>query len=171
MTLNPAVNASARVAGSTSSDDWQTPPAVLERVRRVRPIGLDPCGSPDNPTGAQINLYPPRDDGLTVPWHPPAFTLVYVNPPYSTVAAWASKVVREAAADNEIISLVAARPDSRWFFSMVWETATAVCFWKGRLRFVGAPASAPFPSAVVYHGPRSRVFESAFREVGRVVRL
>jgi hypothetical protein len=148
---------------------------VLERVRRIDAIDLDPCSAPGNPTGAAMFCHPAasedsRRDGLALGgWHRAG--LVYVNPPYSAMAAWAAKVANEAIGGAEVVTLVAARPDSRWFFRMVWDTAQAVCFWKGRLRFVGAASSAPFPSALVYHGPRPWAFEAAFADAGKVVRL
>lgn len=154
-----------------SRDDWCTPECVLERVRAVGTIALDPCTSSLNPAGATYALTA-DDDGLQAKWllEGGGTGLVYVNPPYSQMKAWAAKIAEESAR-CEIVSLIAARPDSRWFDELVWQTAGAVCFWKGRLRFVGAEHSAPFPSAVVYHGPRVRRFERAFADVGRVIRL
>jgi phage N-6-adenine-methyltransferase len=163
--------ASARDAGTSASDDWCTPPTVLARVRLVGPIALDPCTSADNPTRAASWSWPPAN-GLALSWLGCSDGgLIFMNPPYSTAAAWATKAAAEAEAGCEIISLIAARPDSRWFSRLVWDSAQAVCFWRGRLRFVGAPASAPFPSALVYHGRRPWVFEGAFADAGRVVRL
>ena len=156
------------LAGSTSRDDWCTPPEVLARVRRVGPIVLDPCSTHDNPTAAAEWLYPGKRNGLLVSW---LSGLAYMNPPYGGVAAWAEKAAHEASLGCEIVSLVAARTETRWFFRMAWNTAQAICFWRGRLRFVGAESCAPFPSAVVYHGPRPWLFEGAFADVGRVVRL
>lgn len=170
------VLASARVADSPSSDDWQTPVEILDRVRRIAPIALDPCSAPDNPTRAMSWVYPPDGDGLAICWrdHLKAITggrLVYVNPPYSRVAAWAVKVAMEATFGAEVVTLVASRTDTRWFYRLVWDSASAVCFYRGRLRFVGAASGATFPSAIVYHGPRPWNFEGAFSDVGRVVRL
>jgi site-specific DNA-methyltransferase (adenine-specific) len=154
------------------SDCWQTPPDLLERVRRIGPIGHDPCSSDANPVGACCWTAPPGD-GLATNWRSTcgATELTYVNPPYSQAAAWAAKVAEEAALGCEIVTLCAARPDTRWFARLVWDTAQAVCFIKGRLRFVGAPAPAPFPSAVTYHGPRPWRFEEAFADAGKVIRL
>lgn len=166
-----ATQTSARTA--TGSDLWCTPPEVLERVRRIGPIGLDPCTSDDNPTGARVWYTPQRSafneedpDQLLSPGE-----LVYANPPYSEMSQWAGLLLHYArTCGSEVIALVAARPDSRWFHTVAW-TAQAVCFWKGRLRFVGAPSSAPFPSAVVYHGARPWAFEAAFHDAGKVIRL
>lgn len=45
---------------SSAKDDWQTPAEVLELVRKVGPIVLDPCTTVDNPTGAALICH----DGL-----------------------------------------------------------------------------------------------------------
>jgi hypothetical protein len=42
---------------------------------------------------------------------------------------------------------------------------------KGRLKFVGAPHSAPFPSAVIYWGRRTGQFWLKFRDAGVVVEV
>lgn len=169
-----ATHASALTGGR---DDWRTPEVVLARVRAFDFIALDPCAAPDNPTGALETCYPthpdPRcRDGRAVPWGDDDDAgIVFVNPPYSDAKAWAEKIATEAARGVAIVSLVAARPDSRWFFRAVWQTAQAACFWRGRLRFVGAPASAPFPSVVVYHGYRRHAFREAFADAGAVLFL
>lgn len=173
-----ATQTSARTA--TGRDDWQTPPEVLERVRALGRIVLDPCTSEENPVGAAI-FYTKADDGLALSWfdvtnHTGFDGLVFVNPPYSKAKEWASKVCREAiwqdgGFKSEIVTLCAARTDPAWFYTLCWSTAAAVCFWRGRLRFVGAPSSAPFPSCLVYHGPRPWAFESAFHDAGKVIRL
>ena len=74
----------------------------------------------------------------------------------------------DAVPTYSIIALVPARPDPKWF-AFCWDTAQAICFWRGRLKFVGAPSSAPFPSALVYWGPRAGNFYEAFKGVGKVV--
>ena len=168
-----ATQTSARTG--TGRDDWQTPECALDRVRKVAPIRLDPCSSGDDLVGAYHSC---TEGGIEFSWSDFMHTglqslwgLVYVNPPYSHASEWAAKVAGEASQKIEIVSLVPARPDARWFYRLAWDTAQAICFWKGRLRFVGAPSSAPFPSAFVYHGERPWAFEAAFHDAGKVVRL
>lgn len=167
--------ATARRAGA-SRDDWRTPPDVLRTVRSIAPIALDPCTTLENPVDARQWCWLPNYSGLETDWlglmnsNPAGPGLVYVNPPYSQAAAWASKVVIEAKG-VEIVTLTAARTDTRWFYELVWDSADCVCFQRGRLRFEGAPHPAPFPSAFVYHGPRPWAFEAAFHGRGKVVRL
>lgn len=170
--MNPVVHSSVE-------HTWQTPESFLELVRAIGPIALDPCTSVGNPTKAAVwctgrlmhMTNPPRviDDGLTAPWTQYAEGgLVYVNPPYGrALGAWAAKCVEEARLGAEIVLLVPARPDTQWF-EHLWH-ADALLFWKGRLKFKGATAGAPFPSAVAYWGHRERCFREAFAGKGRFV--
>lgn len=154
---------------SSERPDWQTPDVVLERVRKVAPIALDPCTVQSNPVGAARWLTVESAlDGLTASWTELADGgLVYHNPPYGrALSRWAAKVDVEACDGAEIITLVPARTDTKWFHTLV-ENARVVCFWKGRIKFRGATAGAPFPSAAVYHGERgSGRFYGAFRDAG-----
>lgn len=128
---------------SSAKDDWCTPPEVLKRVRKVGPIGLDPCCNRTDikhvrPKAAFVN--PDREqktigfldvddrdaDGLAEPWS--GYGLVYVNPPYGRrIGKWVDKC-REA---DECIALLPARTDTKWF---PWD-ADALAFWKGRVKF------------------------------------
>ena len=180
--ISPALTSSARTA--SGRDDWQTPPHVLELVRSVAPIALDPCTSESNPTGARTHVWWPNGDGLAFDW---ASTggLVYVNPPYSQIRKWLAKCAAESTRGAEIIALVPARTDTRaWHESVT--TADAICFWRGRLQFIDAAtgkpaqvwsaakqrfvdAAAPFPSALVYWGWSSERFARVFEGRGMVV--
>jgi phage N-6-adenine-methyltransferase len=155
---------------SSEKHDWQTPDNLLDLVRKCSSsglIGYDPCTVDGNPCRA-ICYSRPDDDGLSTRWW--GNGLVYCNPPYSNVSDWVNKATRESVEGAEIIMLVPARPDTRWWHDNIAIGADAVCFWKGRLKFKGAPASAPFPSAIVYWGSRVEVFERVFSPYGWVVR-
>jgi phage N-6-adenine-methyltransferase len=155
-------------------DDWQTPPEVLDCVRRIAPIDLDPCTAPGNPTGAS-RFFTAQDDALSIEdWNPGG--LVYVNWPYSQARAWA-KAVRdqELLTTHPILCLVPARTDTRWW-RMMLGPASAVAFWRGRIGFVGAPVTAsgkrqgaPFPSAMIAFNLAPRRLELAFRGVADVM--
>jgi hypothetical protein len=154
---------------SSERQDWQTPDCVLERVRAIAPIGLDPCTTAENPVGASI-FYTPGDDGLSMPWEVgDEGTLVYCNPPYlrGEQSRWIRKC--DSTLMRTVVALLPARTDTRHF---PW-TADMLCFWRGRLKFRGAPAPAPFPSVLALwtadatHGDR---FAWEFRHVGKVIR-
>lgn len=156
---------------SSAKDDWQTPDCVLDRVRMIAPIGLDPCTAEDNPVGARW-FYTPEDDGLSKSWWTKVenHELIYVNPPYGRgIGAWVDKCREAAKVYDRVVALLPARTDTKWF---PWD-ADAICFWRGRLKFRGAPAPAPFPSAVVWwhRGYSRQPFIDAFGDAGKVVLL
>lgn len=148
---------------------WCTPEVVLERVRRMGPIGLDPCSNPRSIVRAREEWRgPPGVDGLAEPWAPHG--LVYCNPPYGRgIGQWVAKAALERMDGAEVILLVPARPDTAWWHEAVVPHAAAVCFWRGRLSFLGADQGAPFPSAVVYYGHRFKEFTEAFGDAGWIV--
>lgn len=129
---------------SKGKDDWETPiwfVRLLEQEFGL--IDLDPCASPENAKAPVF--FTEKEDGLVQPW----FGNVFVNPPYSQMAQWAEKSCQEALLGHteKIFFLCAARTDTRAW----WDYCRRgdVRFIKGRLRFVGASSSAPFPSALV----------------------
>lgn len=168
---------------SSANSEWQTPPVVLELVRKVVPIALDPCTTVANPCGAEeiaiavVRMEMPERvhvDGLALDWAAVVERrggLVYVNPPYGrAIGDWTDKCRNVAAEQGiDVIALLPARTDTRW-----WQAdcappeAAAVCFWSGRLTFVGAPAPAPFPSALVYWGPNKYRFADVFAARGAI---
>jgi len=151
---------------SSEKMDWETPDNVLELVRQIAPIGLDPCTTLKNPTGAMSTYI---RHGLQAPWDTCPLGLVYCNPPYGReLPAWTRKMRDSSDGDIELIGLVPARPDTRWWHQNI-TTADAICFWRGRLKFKGAPSAAPFPSALPYWGPRPERFREVFGPHGWIV--
>lgn len=155
-----------KVHYSSAKDDWCTPEVVLERVRRVGDIGLDPCSNPRSIVNARHSAGRAREgewrDGLNMGWS--GYGLVFLNPPYGrNIGKW---VVKCAEAD-ECIALLPARTDTKWF---PWDAAS-LAFWKGRLTFLGVEHPAPFPSVLAYWGYREPSFRDAFRGVAKVVEL
>ncbi len=148
--------------------DWNTPPEVLRRVCRVGRIALDPCGNDTSIVPARLRLTASTlgGCGLAQQWH--VRGLVYVNPPYGrAIADWVNKIDFEAQVGTEIVALLPARIDTKWF-AKVWR-APALCFWRGRITFLGADSGAPFPSVVAYWGQRVGRFASAFHSAGHLV--
>lgn len=157
-------------------DDWNTPAPVLDRVRLVAPIGLDPCSNLSSIVNARVELRLPQRDGLSCSWvgELAPGEVAFANPVYGRhIGPWMAKCAEEARRGADIIALVAARPDTAWF-RVCWDTAAAICFWRGRITFLGAPYPAPFPSAVVLWSDSVKVrtaFSGAFWTAGKVVTL
>lgn len=164
---------------SSTDMTWQTPPEFLDLVRAVGDIAFDPATTPDNPVGARYfcdngehGCGLAADWGRTLSCLSPARGLAYVNPPYGReLPKWIAKMALEGGAGAEIIALIPARPDTRAWQRDIRGTADRVCFLAGRIRFVGAPAAAPFPSAVIYWGERGDEFHRVFSPRGWVVSL
>jgi hypothetical protein len=151
------------------SDHWNTPEEVLERVRKIAPIGLDPCSNTHSVVGAEL-AWTEADGGLTKSWE--GRGLVYVNPPYSAgnLVRWAAAMTLEAQSGVEIVYLVPANLETK-AWRCLWK-ANAICFPHKRIRFTldGKPVGSPrFASAVGYFGQRKMRFFDAFKDYGKVV--
>jgi len=140
------------VGGHQSSrqqtDSWLTPPAILAALG---PFDLDPCAAPDPaPWPTATAHYRLPTDGLTEQWA----GRVWLNPPYSRdVGPWVAKLARHGHGT----ALVFARTETAWFWTTVWQRATALLFLTGRLHFHlpdgrRAPMNAGAPSVLAAYG-------------------
>lgn len=109
-----------------------TPAYVLEPVREaLGGIELDPCTEPDNPTGASI-FFAVDVDGLTQPWDARS---IFVNPPYGKAKEpWVRRCMAAAAEGRAVVLLIPSHTDTRIFQQAV-ESASAVVFIRGRVKF------------------------------------
>lgn len=146
-------------------NDWRTPDEILALVRKALggQIDLDPCAASDF-TGFALQNYAIEDDGLDRAW----WGRVYVNPPFGALDEWAKKCAEEGQQGCEILLLLPARTDTRYWHQYIG-AAQAVCFLRGRVRFVGAPGPCPFPVAIAYWGPNPWRFHRVFSHRGMVV--
>ena len=157
-------------------NDWCTPGDVLDVVRDAfgGSIDLDPCSNPASITMAAREIwetdYPEASrkdsveigNGLALVWHGRTF----VNPPFDNLGAWIQKCAQEGRPRRaEVILLCPSRTDT-----IAWQalapTVDALCFWKGRIKFLGSLYGAPFPTALLYWGTNPSMFARAFRPKG-----
>lgn len=141
---------------TSKSDRWFTPPDLLAEIEAFLGTGYyDPCPARD--AGERI------ESGLWQSW---GQQRVFVNPPYGRVIGrWIVKAMTEPV--DELLLLVPARTDTTWFQSLY---ECPICFISGRLKFSGHCNNAPFPSALIYRGPRAESFAQAFAHRGTIVR-
>ena len=79
----------------------------------------------------------------------------FLNPPYGDeLPVWLEKCVAEAARGCTVVALVPARTDTDWWVRFANQARERREI-RGRLRFKGAEASAPFPSAVLVFRPEA----------------
>ena len=148
----------SQVVFSHTSDEWETPHDLFERLDEEFHFTLDGAATTANhkcprwlgPGGT----YP---DALT---YAPQHEVIWLNPPYSKITQFMGWV-EEHSELNKWVLLLPARTDTRWWHRYIWNSenwedpySTAeIRFIKGRLKFVGGAASAPFPSVVVIKRP------------------
>jgi site-specific DNA-methyltransferase (adenine-specific) len=151
---------------SSEKQTWNTPNDVLSLIRLVAPIYLDPCSNEKSIVQAQIEWRGNGfgDDGLANIWKVPEGVLAFCNPPYDEAQKWMEKCEAEGKAGINIIALLPARTDTLWFHGPVLRSCDQVCFWKGRITFLGGEAGAPFPSAL-FLWSRDQDIQHRFRKV------
>lgn len=165
---------------------WLTPANVLACVRAYAPIGLDPCTLPSNPTRAH-HYFTEVENGLEQSWK--GYGLVFVNPPYSLVAAdkergvktppirlWAQKIHNEASRGVVVIALLpcGARYSTGYFQdNLLVPELTMWCFVRGRVKFInGATGQVGkgnnYDSQMMGFGVDVERFAAAFAPLGAV---
>jgi phage N-6-adenine-methyltransferase len=131
---------------STGKDDWETPPDLFKKLDDEFHFTLDPCCTEQ--TAKCRKYYTKETDGLKQDW---GGETVFVNPPYSAKEQdkWVKKCYEESQKPNtKVVALLPARTDTERFHKYILNHAE-IRFIKGRIKFVGAKAPAPFPSMIV----------------------
>lgn len=154
---------------SHDSIEWETPKKLFDIWDDEFDFTLDPCCNQSNqkcPGG-----FYKEDNGLEHDWDGET---VYMNPPYGEpeqpckknckkkkcaerghhiteyvpgIIDWVEKAFKEVQKlkGTVVVALLPVRTDTKWFHKWVYGKAE-LRFIKGRVKFVGAPSSAPFPS-------------------------
>lgn len=131
---------------SSESDEWATPQWLFDALHKEFGFTLDPCSDGRNAKCDRFHTM--FDSGLLKDW---GREVVFMNPPYSTVADWMGKAYGAALAGATVVCLIPSRTDTAW-----WHKYAMKCeirFLRGRLKFGDAENSAPFPSALVVMRP------------------
>lgn len=140
---------------SSARGDWATPNDVYDDLNEEFNFTLDVCATPEN---TKCERFFKGNEGLTKSWYGET---CFMNPPYGReIGQWIEKAHSEVLKDihasseysafrTKIIGLLPARTDTAWFWDHILTPKYEIRLIRGRLRFVGALASAPFPSMVV----------------------
>lgn len=130
-----------------NKDEWLTPPYVIAALGA---FDLDPCSPINRPVDTAARHLTIADDGLAAEWS----GRVWLNPPYGDQTGhWLERLVNHGRGT----ALIFARTETDTFFQYVWNAATAVFFFRGRLTFHnvdGTPGTgnAGAPSCLVAYG-------------------
>ena len=154
----------SRIVFSRQSDEWSTPPDFFAKLHQIHHFTLDAAASFQNSKltnyfGLDHVLADHRDALAVLNW---AYfgKSIWCNPPYSLGAKFIAKAVEATTMGATVVMLLPARTDTKWYQTYVWDTVREcfrpgvhVNFVKGRLKFGGSKAGAPFPSIVVTFSP------------------
>lgn len=124
------------MADHQTHDEWNTPPWLVSVISGMGPIGLDPCTSIDNPTGAE-RFFTAHDDGLAYAWT--GRGLIYCNPPYSLplVRKFTDKMAEtEFGPDDCGLLLLPGKTDTNAFHTAM-QTCDLACLFSRRIKFDG----------------------------------
>jgi hypothetical protein len=133
-------------------DEWLTPPSIIDALGGPASFDLDPCAPIERPWPMARNHWTKLDNGLLMHWE----GRLWFNPPYggpSIVGPW----MRRMASHGRGTALIFARTETELFHETVWNAATAVFFFRGRLFFHHADGrradnNAGAPSCLVAYG-------------------
>lgn len=161
------------VAYNTGKVEWYTPAHILEAARAVLGgFDLDPASSKvANAVVRATRIFTAEDDGLAQDW---PVGRIWMNPPYASglVDKFALRFCQAIRDGSSGVVLVNNATETGWFQELLG-VADAVCFPKGRVRFVDpekGEAGAPLQGqAIIYCGPRPGDFRAAFCERGTVL--
>lgn len=169
-----------RALFSSASDEWATPVSVLRPfVSELGRIALDPCCAPHAHTSSERRGSPLNarecwySNGLDRSWVDAVAEVgggwVWCNPPYGrALRDWAITCAEAAALGVELVACVPARTETAWWRTLTLAPDCLIGLVRGRLSFEspeGLRSSAPFPSALVYHGRRPERFAAACARV------
>lgn len=160
-------------AQGTGENEWYTPAKYIEMARDVLgEFDLDPATSEVAQQVVQARkFFTKADNGLEQQWE----GRVWLNPPYAQplISQFVEKLVEERCADrvSAAILLTHNYTDTAWFHGAM-EIADAVCFTRGRIKFVDSDGGECAPTqgqAFFYFGEDAEGFAARFREIGFVV--
>ena len=136
----------ANIDACFSSDrmDWETPDDFFELLNDEFKFTLDVCADKNNTKckrfiTKEMNAFKKSWEG----------EICWMNPPYGKeIGNWMKKAYEESRKGCTVVCLIPSRTDTKYWHDYAMK-AKEIRFVKGRLRFVGADSSAPFPSCIV----------------------
>jgi ParB family chromosome partitioning protein len=169
------VNAASKphVVNNSGNVEWYTPPNILELAREVMGgIDLDPASCEFANKAVQAKqFFTEAEDGIKKTWK----GRVWLNPPYEAglADAFTSKLLAEIQIGvTEAICLTNNATETAWGSSLL-AAANAVCFPKGRIRFLteaGVMNSPLQGQMICYLGKNVEKFSRVYGQLGPIKR-
>jgi phage N-6-adenine-methyltransferase len=126
-------------------DLWGTPEPLYQKINYFFDFTLDPCCTKQ--TAKCKKFYTPKENGLIQDWRGEH---VFVNPPYSryNIDKWVEKCWKESHNNLNVVALLPVSTSADWFQNYCLKQTKY--FVNKRVRFVGAPFTAPFSSVFIH---------------------
>lgn len=157
----------------TGENEWHTPNEYLELARKVLgEIDLDPASHEAAQKRVKAKkFFTIEDDGLRQEWH----GRIWLNPPYAQplISEFVEKMISEYKARRVTAAIMLTHnyTDTEWFQGAA-RYASAICFTRGRIRFVNLDGELAAPTqgqAFFYFGCETSDFANTFGKCGFVV--
>ena len=127
---------------SSNTCEWETPQLFFDALNAEYHFDVDVCATENNAKCERY--YTKEQDGLSQQWK----GVCWMNPPYGReIGKWMRKAYESSLYGATVVCLVPARTDTAWWHDYAMKGE--VEFVRGRLKFGGSKANAPFPSAIV----------------------
>lgn len=147
---------------SSKTDEWTTPDWLYKQLDDEFHFEVDAAATIEN---AKCNIVLSYIDAsrnaLTIDW----YTLIdgvgipiksiFCNPPYNKLEDWIKHGYDASLHGCTVVYLLpTTKTDQPFWHNIVIPHASEIRFIRGRVKFGGAPNSAPFPSVVVVFKPK-----------------
>lgn len=164
--------ATVHVSNNSGKYEWYTPVKFIEAARKLMgTIDLDPASSEIGNKVIRANkIYTKENSGLLD--HNHWFGNVWMNPPYnnSLVADFTKKLSQELPNIDQACVLVNNATETKWFQNYIFGNCDAICFVKGRIKFLDingmATGSSLQGQIIAYFGSNRELFCNIFKEFG-----
>jgi len=144
----------------SGSGTWETPDDLYNNLNGFFRFNIDAAANKTNtkcgtyyrkrPEPKQGHRYVNQKevDGIVDEWPVHQGDVVWCNPPYGRdIGKWLDRGYEASENGATVVFLLPARTDTHWFHS--YSKIGEVWLFKGRIKFMGAQASAPFPSMLL----------------------
>ncbi len=159
------------INADSGSDEYYTPPAIIEAVRRVMgEIDLDPASSVEaNKRVKAVQFFAIADDGLNKNW----FGHTWMNHPFGrlTNRLWIAKLASEYASGRvtEAICITFAATSEKWFQPLMKQPQ---CYLSPRTNYFlpsgKLKKGVTKGSVLTYFGHNLDKFSTEFKEFGTI---
>lgn len=138
------MSATGNKRATTGRTDWETPQPLFDLLDREFRFTLDAAASDAN---HKCERYLTETENALEAM--PEGEVIFVNPPYGRLSAWAAKFWDWSETGNTVVALLPANTDTGWF-AFVCDSAEEVRLLTGRVQFVGGNSNTGGSMVAVY---------------------